>query len=269
VWGGRAVSGALLTVLALGAGGCHKKVKTARAPAPPQVYAESGGRAKKDTRPVHPGSGPSSGEAASGAAKAPARSDVHGKPTMTEVGMASWYGPPYAGRKGADGKVYDQNAMTAAHLTLPLGTVVRVTNLDNGQSVVVRITDRGPFVHGRIIDLSLAAAKATGVYRAGVAKVRVEAYSSAAQATSASATKAVVPGGRWCVQIGAFLNREDAITLKNDLSRRYSTAKVIEFAGPTGHWVRINLKYPDKQTATQVADSIHVPDAEPYLIRMD
>jgi rare lipoprotein A len=71
------------------------------------------------------------------------------------------------------------------------------------------------------------------------------------------------------VQIGAFMNQEDAISLKNDLSRRYTTAKVIEFAGPTGHWVRINLKYPDKQTATRVADSIHVPDAEPYLIRMD
>ena len=81
---------------------------------------------------------------------------------QTEIGLASWYGPPYAGRKGADGTVYDQNAMTAAHLTLPLGTLVRVTNLANDQSVVLRITDRGPFVHGRIIDLSLAAAKDYG-----------------------------------------------------------------------------------------------------------
>jgi rare lipoprotein A len=111
--------------------------------------------------------------------------------------MASWYGPPYAGRKGADGKVYDQNAMTAAHLTLPLGTMVRVTNLTNNESVVVRITDRGPFVHGRIIDLSLAAAKATGVYRAGVAKVRVEAYAAPARVNAD-------PGGHWCVQVGAL-----------------------------------------------------------------
>jgi rare lipoprotein A len=269
VLGRRAVSGALLTVLALGASGCHKKVKTAKAPAPPQVYAESGARGKKDTRPVHLGSGGSPREGTNVVPQPPSSSDTRGKPTMSEVGLASWYGPPYAGRKGADGKIYDQNAMTAAHLTLPLGTTVRVTNLDNGQSVVVRITDRGPFVHGRIIDLSLAAAKATGVYRAGVAKVRVDAYASAAQAASVSAAKPAVPGGRWCVQIGAFLNREDAVTLKNDLSRRYTTAKVIEFAGPTGHWVRINLKYPDKQTASQVAESIHVPDAEPYLIRMD
>jgi rare lipoprotein A len=183
--------------------------------------------------------------------------------------MASWYGPPYAGRKGADGTVYDQNAMTAAHLTLPLGTLVRVTNLANDQSVVVRITDRGPFVHGRIIDLSLAAAKATGVYRAGVAKVRVEAYAAPPAASTAATKAAAIPGGRWCVQIGAFMTEEDAISLKNDLIRRYTTAKVIEFAGPTGHWVRINPKFPDKDTAEHVADSIHVPDAEPYLIRLD
>ncbi len=176
--------------------------------------------------------------------------------------MASWYGPPYAGRKGADGKVYDQNAMTAAHLTLPLGTVARVTNLANGESVVVRITDRGPFVRGRIIDLSLAAAKATGVYRAGVAKVRVEAYAGPPSPNA-------IPGGRWCVQIGAFYNQQDAVQLKNDLLRRYNTAKVIEFAGPTGHWVRINPKLPDKQHADQIAAGIHVPDAEPYVIRTD
>jgi rare lipoprotein A len=268
VWGRRVVCGAALMVVALGASGCHKKVKTASAPAPPTNYPnypESGTRGKKDQRAVHAGRGRDAPEAAT---RTPVPSEVHGKPIATEVGMASWYGPPYAGRKGADGKVYDQNAMTAAHLTLPLGTLVRVTNLANDQSVVVRITDRGPFVHGRIIDLSLAAAKATGVYRAGVAKVRVEAYAGPAKNAAAVKTTAV-PGGRWCVQIGAFMTEEDAITLKNDLSRRYTTAKVIEFEGPTGHWVRINLKYPDKQTATQVAESIHVPDAEPYLIRLD
>jgi rare lipoprotein A len=187
---------------------------------------------------------------------------IHGKPILTETGMASWYGPPYAGRKGADGTVYDQNAMTAAHLTLPLGTTVRVTNLTTNQSAIVRITDRGPFVHGRIIDLSLAAAKATGLYRMGVAKVLVEAYAAPPRPNA-------IPGGRWCVQIGAFQNEEDAIQLKNHLMRKYATAKVTEFAGPTGHWVRINPKEPDKAHATEVADGIHVPDAEPYVIRTD
>jgi rare lipoprotein A len=180
----------------------------------------------------------------------------------SEVGMASWYGPPYTNRKAADGSVYDQNAMTAAHRTLPMGSIVRVTNLTNNQSVMVRITDRGPFIDGRIIDLSLAAAKAVDIYRPGTAKVRVEAFSP---------PEGSDPAGKWCVQIGAFLDPADAIQLKNDLMRRYSTAKVIEFAGPTGHWVRINPPNQDRATADRIADSIHIPDpsAQPYLVRLN
>lgn len=189
---------------------------------------------------------------------------IHGLPFATEMGIASWYGPPYAGRKGADGTVYDQNAMTAAHLTLALGTVVRVTNLTNGQSAVVRITDRGPFVRGRIIDLSLRAAKEIGVYRAGTARVRVEAFNAPAPKPN------VLPGGRWCVQIGAFPTEEDALQEKADLLARYPGAKVIQFAGPTGHWVRINPRIADRQHATEIADAIHLPDAaQPYLVRTD
>ncbi len=262
MWCRRPLAVAALTAVTLLGAGCHKKVKVASAPAPPPAVYSSGNTRGRSDRPQ---------EDRAGRLPSPP-AEVRGKPFETQVGLASWYGPPYAGRKGADGKVYNQNAMTAAHLTLPLGTMVRVTNLTNNESVVVKITDRGPFVHGRIIDLSLAAAKATGVYRAGVAKVRVEAFSAGASASAVSggsATKTAIPGGRWCVQIGAFMTEGDAITLKNDLIRRYRTAKVIEFAGPTGHWVRINPKYPDKETATQVAESIHVPDAEPYLIRTD
>lgn len=180
----------------------------------------------------------------------------------SEIGTASWYGPPYNNHRGADGTIYDQNAMTAAHRELPMGSIVRVTNLSNNQSVIVRITDRGPFIDGRIIDLSLAAAKEIDVYRPGTAKVRVEAYAPPAGSD---------PVGKWCVQIGAFLDQEDAIQLKNDLIQRYATAKVIEFAGPTGHWVRINPKNDDKATVSQIADSIHIPDpgAQPYLVRLN
>jgi len=181
-----------------------------------------------------------------------------------ETGIASWYGPPYAGRKGADGKIYDQNAMTAAHRTLPLGSIVRVTNLSTKQSAVVKITDRGPFVKGRIIDLSLAAAKETGLYRMGVAQVRVEAWTP-----GASRDPKAIPGGRWCVQVGAFEREKDAIKLKEQLMRRYRTAKVIEFPGPTGHWVRINPAHPSKASADEVAAGIHVSGAEPYLVRTD
>jgi rare lipoprotein A len=259
----RLASAAGLTALALAVSGCHKKTTQAYHPPPPPATTSASNTHGKNTHPATPG--PDSDSASSGNAKSLPSSPppgIHGKPILTEVGMASWYGPPYAGRKGADGTVYDQNAMTAAHLTLPLGTTVRVTNLTTNQSAIVRITDRGPFVHGRIIDLSLAAAKATGLYRMGVAKVLVEAYAAPPRPNA-------IPGGRWCVQIGAFPNEEDAIQLKNHLMRKYATAKVTEFAGPTGHWVRINPKEPDKAHATEVADGIHVPDAEPYVIRTD
>ena len=250
---------ALLPALALGVSGCHKKTVRAYHPPPPATGSNAGTYTKGDTRPPL-----GSSSAGTVAPLPPSPPDLRGKPSLVETGLASWYGPPYAGRKGADGKVYDQNAMTAAHLTLPLGSMVRVTNLTTNQSAMVKITDRGPFVHGRIIDLSLAAAKATGLYRMGVAKVRVEAWTPG-PSTSPSA----IPGGRWCVQVGAFQNEKDAVRLKNDLMRRYTTAKVIEFPGPTGHWVRINPARPDKSHATEVADSIHVSGAEPYLIRTD
>jgi rare lipoprotein A len=259
----RARSGcaATLSAFALLAGGCHRETTRAYQPPPPPATSTATNHSGKSTRPVHPD------DANTAAAVAPAPAPVpnsFGKPVSTEIGLASWYGPPYAGRKGADGTVYDQNAMTAAHLTLPMGTMVRVTNLTNNESVVVKITDRGPFVRGRIIDLSLAAAKATGVYRAGVTKVKVEAFAAPVRANAD-------PGGRWCVQVGAFTRESDAVKLKEDLLRRYTTAKVIEFPGPTGFWVRVSPKFPDKRNATEVADGIHPKDpaAEPYLIRTD
>lgn len=91
-----------------------------------------------------------------------------------QSGMASWYGPGFHGNRSASGEVFDQNALTAAHRTLPFGTQVRVTNLNTGQSVVVRINDRGPFSGGRIIDLSRGAAGEIGMISSGVARVRVE-----------------------------------------------------------------------------------------------
>lgn len=91
-----------------------------------------------------------------------------------ETGLASWYGEPFHGRRTANGAVYDMNQLTAAHKTLPMPTDVRVTNLENGRSIVVTVNDRGPFVHGRIIDLSRRSAQLLGVIRNGTAKVRVE-----------------------------------------------------------------------------------------------
>ena len=89
-------------------------------------------------------------------------------------GTASWYGPGFHGKKTASGEIYDQTKLTAAHKTLPLGTKARVTNLENGNAVEVEINDRGPFVNGRIIDLSRAAAGALGLVKDGIAPVKVE-----------------------------------------------------------------------------------------------
>jgi len=88
-----------------------------------------------------------------------------------QVGIASWYGPGFHGRRTASGEIYDMFALTAAHKTLPFGTIVKVVDLDTGRSVVVRINDRGPFIKGRIIDLSYAAAQELGMVKKGLAKV--------------------------------------------------------------------------------------------------
>jgi len=226
--------------------GCHhKQPHTSASPAytAPTAHSRAGSRPRTPAPPPPPVS----------------PEEAQGKPVSTEVGLASWYGPPYHNRAGADGSIYNENALTVAHRTLPMGTVVRVTNISTGESVLARVTDRGPFVPGRILDLSLAAAKSIGVYRAGVAKVRIEAF----------AKPGADPEGRWCVQIGTFLTADDANQLKNDLLRRYASAKVIEFAGPTGFWVRINPVPADHSAALRIADSIHIPDAEPYLVRLN
>ena len=96
---------------------------------------------------------------------------------MTQVGYASWYGPGFHGKRTASGEVYDMYGMTAAHKTLPFGSLVRVVDLETGRSVVVRINDRGPYVKGRIIDLSYGAARELGLDKKGVAKVRIEVLS--------------------------------------------------------------------------------------------
>jgi rare lipoprotein A (peptidoglycan hydrolase) len=98
-----------------------------------------------------------------------------GTPTTTQVGTASWYGPGFHGQETASGETFDQHALTAAHRTLPLGTEATVTNLETGQSVQVTINDRGPYVKGRQLDLSQAAAKQIGLTKQGVAKVKIEA----------------------------------------------------------------------------------------------
>ncbi len=183
------------------------------------------------------------------------------KPIFEETGMASWYGAPYHNRRGSNGEVYDMNAMTAAHLTLPLGSIARITNVKTGHSAVVRITDRGPFVEGRIVDLSLAAAKALDVYLPGVAKVRLEVLQAPAPLDT---------GGRWAVQIGSIANKKTASDLAEHLQRRYQSAKVIKFESPAGGWwVRARVLDDDRQRANDMAHETETAEGAVFVVRLD
>ena len=175
--------------------------------------------------------------------------------------MASWYGAPYHNRAGSNGKIYNMNAMTAAHRTLPLGSIVRVTNLKTGHSALVRITDRGPFIDGRIIDLSLAAAKKVDVWRAGLAKVKLEVMETPAPLDS---------GGRWAVQIGSFEKQKEARDLAAHLERRYHSAKVLTFISPVGvWWVRVRVLDDDRKRAEEVAHDTSTQEGSVFLVRLD
>jgi rare lipoprotein A len=183
------------------------------------------------------------------------------KPLFVETGLASWYGGPYHKRRSSNGEVYDMHALTAAHLTLPLGSVVRVTNVKTGRSAVVRITDRGPFIQGRILDLSQEAAKKTDVYLAGVAMVRIEVLQSPVPLNA---------GGRWAVQIGSFEKEHTADKLADHLSQRYSTAKVLCFSSPIGDWwVRVRVRDDDRKRAEEVAHNTHPAEGDVFLVRLD
>jgi rare lipoprotein A len=182
------------------------------------------------------------------------------KVLFSQVGWASWYGPGFQKRKGANGEIFDTEKMTAAHRTLPLNSIVRVTNLKTGESTLVRITDRGPFVGDRILDLSRAAARKLSVYRQGTALVRIEVLATPSPIQS---------GGRWCVQIGAFPDARDATKLKEKLIRRYHTAKVLQFASPMGgDWLRVRVTDDDKKRAQSVMKETHT-SAGMFLVRLD
>jgi rare lipoprotein A len=183
------------------------------------------------------------------------------KPIFEETGTASWYGAPYNNRRGSNGELYNMHAMTAAHLTLPLGSIVRVTNLQTGHSALVRITDRGPFVEGRIVDLSLAAAKALDVYLPGTAKVRLEVL---------EAPLPLDAGGRWAVQIGSFHGEKTAAKLEQHLQKRYRTAKVVRFLSPVGvWWVRVRVRDDDRQRAIALVRETETTEGSVFLVRLD
>jgi rare lipoprotein A len=182
------------------------------------------------------------------------------RPILTEEGMATWYTAPYKGRQTANGQVFSDRALTAAHRTLPMGSLIVVTNLKTGQSSAMRITDRGPFAEGKILDLTIASAKATGIYQVGSARVRLDVYRT---------PKPIETGGRWCVQIGAFHSERQANKLKEQLLRKYPSSSVIQFPGEDSYWVRIRPQGDNREQAELIARKLRPTEGEAFLTRLD
>ena len=260
-----AASAAMMAVVLLGATGCHHREKAQQAAPPPQELpppVQSPSQRPPAQTPNGPGATriPVTPAPAGGISAADLDYVATHQPILSETGYATWYSAPYKGRRAANGQVFDDDAMTAANRTLPMGSLIAVTNLTTGQTAVMRITDRGPFVGGRILDLTIAAAKATGVYRAGLARVRMDVYAT---------PKPYDIGGRWCVQIGAFHSEDAALDLKQELLRTYPGSNVIEFAGQSSYWVRIRPAGDDRQTAEYIADHLQPAEGEAFLTRLD
>jgi len=203
-----------LAIAALALTGCAHKKHAKRLPAPPAAPGPAA-----PSRPSAPAANPP-------AAPTPRPAPVPAAPGYTETGVASWYGHPYHGRQAADGEIYDMETMVAAHRTLPFDTWVRVYNLDRDKNVDVRIIDRGPFIDGRIIDLSHAAARAIELIGPGLARVRLEVISSPQTG----------PAPVYTVQVGAFRDRGRAERLRTEMAARYGAARLVERTEDPGVW---------------------------------
>jgi len=166
------------------------------------------------------------------------------EPAYQEQGMASWYGPGFHGKTTSNKEVYDMYDMTAAHRTLPFGTYVMVSNLQNGRSVTVRINDRGPFVKDRIIDLSYAAALQLDMLGPGVVKVRVEVLPEMSPDPAAQ---------KFSVQVGSFTLKSNAAALQDSLKERYTGAYISRFRTSHQTYYRVRIKAESMADARSLA----------------
>ena len=178
----------------------------------------------------------------------------------TEEGNASWYGDPFNGRHSSNGEIYDMHKLTAAHRTLPFNTMVLVTNLTNGKTTTVRITDRGPFVANRIIDLSQAAAREIESIGPGVVPVRLEVLGNVD-----------VNAGFFTVQVGAFRDPANANRLRERLSVNYSPIFIQQYDSPDGAFYRVRVgKISGEQAAQQFGEKLRDTEGfTPIVIRLD
>ncbi|HEY6291226.1 MAG TPA: septal ring lytic transglycosylase RlpA family protein [Terriglobia bacterium] len=246
----------LLALAALFSTGCLHRHHHKAAPASPPTAA--GGTAP-------PAGGATTGAAGTtgGAQPSPGNKPSAPSPIVQgEQGLASWYGHPYHGRPTSSGEIYNMYDMTAAHRTLPFNTQVRVHDLDNGQSVMVRINDRGPFVEGRIVDLSYAAAKSMGMLGPGIARVQLEILNPSVLSLP----------GIFAVQVGAFRERANADRLRDRIAERFQPVIIQSFDRGDGLYHRVRVGQESSEDAAR-ALARQLQDAglatETFVVRLN
>ncbi len=181
-------------------------------------------------------------------------------PGYSEEGVASWYGVPYHGRPAADGEIYDMETLVAAHRLIPFNTWLKVTNLANSKSVNVRVIDRGPFIQGRILDLSKAAARQIDLLGPGIGTVRLEVIAAPAD---------IPADDFYAVQVGAFSIHANAERARLVYAERYGTAQLALKQGNIPLWRVLVGKEPSVQAAQQLANQLSVENRTVFVVRLD
>jgi len=185
-----------------------------------------------------------------------------------QVGMASWYGPGFHGKKTSSGEVFDMHGFTAAHRTMPFGTTLKVRNRENGRWVQVKVNDRGPFVRGRILDLSYGAAKDLDMIGTGTALVEIQVVGRMEDDVRLAREKEKTG---YTVQVGAFIQQENALKLKEQLERRYQPVyiRIAETSDQRYYRVRVG-RLPTEEQADQLASRLNAREKlETFVVRED
>lgn len=212
----------------------HKKRSVARAPAPPPAARRAPQKQTPAQQPLPVG--------------------------YTEEGIASWYGIPYHGRHAADGEIYDMETLVAAHKIMPFNTWLHVTNLTNGKTVDVRIIDRGPFVEGRIIDLSKAAARQIDLIGPGIGPVRLEVI---------AAPRDVPANDFYTVQVGSFTVRANAEEMRARYAVKNDLVQIATRTGTVPLYRVLVGKFPTVESARELANILSADNPNIFIVRLD